>query len=363
MSWFVDAFHRPYILLALILVPLLGWRLLFPRAMQSVAFSTTSFFRELRPTWRQRLTWVPPCLYLASLSLLIVALAGPREGRELTVSDTEGIAIELLVDRSSSMQAMDFKIGGTDVDRLTAIKDVAGRFVLGDGKDLAGRSSDLVGLITFAGKADGVTPPTLDHPFMISQLLDTQIVSRRSEDGTAIGDAIGLAVEKLAALGKKQDKSIESRIAILLTDGENTAGELDPMQAADLAKTLEIKVYTIGVGTRGRAKFPVRDLLGRQAYRMTDVNIDEELLQKIAETTGGKYFRATSTTSLTDIYSEIDRLEKSKVEERRYTDYRELAVQPIRIGSLAIPSLTWWALMGLGLQLVLRHTVFRRIDA
>lgn len=363
MSWLVDAFHRPYILLLLLLVPVLGWRLIFSGSVESVSFSSTSFFRELRPTLRQRLNWIPPCLYLASLCLLIVALAGPREGREQTITDTEGIAIELLVDRSSSMQAMDFKIGGTDVDRLTAIKDVAGRFVLGDGKELTGRRSDLVGLIAFAGKADGVTPPTLDHSFMISQLLDTQIVSRRSEDGTAIGDAIGLAVEKLAALGKSQDKSVKSRIAILLTDGENTAGDLDPMQAADLAKTMEIKVYTIGVGTRGRAKFPVRDMLGRQAYRMTDVNIDEESLQKIAETTGGKYFRATSTTSLGEIYAEIDRLEKSKVEERRFTDYRELAVQPVRIGSLTLPSLTWWALIGLGTQLVLRHTIFRRLDA
>jgi len=360
MSWLVESFHWPYLLLVLGIIPLLAWRLFAVRSNQPLTFSSTDFAQSITPTLKQRLTWIPPALLLASLTLLIIALAGPREGRELTMADTEGIAIELLVDRSGSMQAIDFKIGTTSVNRLAAIKDVAGRFVLGDDKKLEGRSNDLVGLITFAGNADGMTPPTLDHPFLISQLLSTRIVTRRSEDGTAIGDAIGLAVEKLSALEKNQKSKIKSRIAILLTDGENTAGDLDPLQAADLAKMMNIKIYTIGVGTRGYANFPVRDMFGRVGYQRTKVNIDEETLQKIAEATGGKYFRATSTSSLEEIYGVIDKLEKSKVEERRYTDYRELAVQPFKFGSWSIPSLTWWALMGLGLQLVLKHTVFRR---
>ena len=360
MSWLVESFHWPYMLLLLGVIPLLAWRMLAMGTSEPLAFSSTDFAQSIKPTWKQRLTWIPPTLFLVSMSLLIIALAGPREGRELTIADTEGVAIELLVDRSGSMQAIDFKIGTTSVDRLTAIKDVARRFVLGDDKKLKGRQNDLVGLITFAGNADGMTPPTLDHPFLVSQLIDTEIVSRRSEDGTAIGDAIGLAVEKLSALEKNQKSKIKSRIAILLTDGENTAGDLDPLQAADLAKTMNIKVYTIGVGTRGYANFPVQDMFGRVGYQRTKVNIDEETLQKIADTTGGKYFRATSTTSLEEIYSVIDQLEKSKVEERRYTDYRELAVQPLQVGSKSIPSLTWWALIGLGLQLVLKHTVFRR---
>lgn len=362
MSWLTDSFHWPFMLLLLPIVPWLAWRMFFQEQKDALAFSSTSFAQFLKPTLKQQLTWIPPSLYLVSLTLLIIALARPREGREQTITDTEGIAIELIVDRSGSMQALDFKIGSTRVDRLAAIKDVASRFVLGDNKELEGRSNDLVGLISFAGSADGISPPTLDHRFLISQLLSTRIVTRRDEDGTAIGDAIGLAVEKLAALEKNQRSPIKSRIAILLTDGENTAGDLEPLQAADLAKMLKIKVYTIGVGTRGRAPFPVRDFSGQTRYTMTEVNIDEETLQKIAEATGGKYFRATSTTSLEEIYGEIDRLEKSKVEERKYMNYRELAVQPIQLGGNSIPGLAWWAFMGLGLQLVLKHTVFREFS-
>lgn len=351
-------FHRPAILLLLLFVPLIAWAMWVNRHRESITFSSTLPMESLGPTLRQRLSWLPPVLMLGTIALLIVCLAGPREGRQQTVSDTEGIAIQLVVDRSGSMQAMDFQKEQTPVDRLTAIKDVAGRFVLGE-EDQDGRFSDLIGLVTFAGVADGVTPPTLDHAFLVSQLQNTRIVDRRSEDGTAIGDAIGLAVEKLAALDKNQKIPIKSKVAIVLTDGENNAGDLDPVQAADLAKMLDVKIYTIGVGTKGRAPFPVTDMFGRRAIRWTEVTIDEETLTKIAEATGGKYFRATDTESLEQIYAEIDQLEKSKVEERQYVDYRELAVQPIQYGSLTLPPLALWAFLALVLQLLLKHTIFR----
>ena len=351
-------FHSPYVLLLLLVLPILAWRMWAARQSVSLAFSSTDFASSIRPTFRQRMMWVPAALTLLTMAVLIVALAGPREGRQETIANTEGIAIEIVVDRSGSMRAMDFKKQDVPVDRLTAGKDVVGRFVLGEG-DLEGRFSDLIGLVTFARNADGMTPPTLDHPFLVSQLNESSIVNRNSEDGTAIGDAIGLAVEKLAALDKNQKQEIESKVIILLTDGENNSGSLEPIQAAELAKMMNIKVYTIGVGTKGRAPVPVTNAIGRQIIRWMDVNIDEKTLQKIADTTNGKYFRATDTESLEEIYAEIDRLEKSKVEERQYVDYRELAVRPIHYGGLTFPPVALWAFLLLGLQMVLKNTFFR----
>ena len=288
-------FHSPGWFLLLPLLPIVGWRLFSKRRVEAVAFSTTSLVSQLPPTLRQRLLWLPKLLILIALGFLIISLARPREGREQTVTESEGIAIEMLVDRSGSMRALDFKIDGEHVDRLTAIKNVAGKFVMGEG-ELDGRFSDLIGLITFAGYADGVTPPTLDHSFLTSSLNNTQIVNVRSEDGTAIGDAIALAVEKLNALDKRREEAIDSKIIILLTDGENTAGELEPVEAAELAQTLGIKIYAIGVGTKGQAPIPVQDrFTGRQRIRMMPVNIDEATLKKVANVTDGKYFRATDT--------------------------------------------------------------------
>ena len=288
-------FHSPGWFLLLPLLPIVGWRLFSKRRVEAVAFSTTSLVSQLPPTLRQRLLWLPKLLILIALGFLIISLARPREGREQTVTESEGIAIEMLVDRSGSMRALDFKIDGEHVDRLTAIKNVAGKFVMGEG-ELDGRFSDLIGLITFAGYADGVTPPTLDHSFLTSSLNNTQIVNVRSEDGTAIGDAIALAVEKLNALDKRREEAIDSKIIILLTDGENTAGELEPVEAAELAQTLGIKIYAIGVGTKGQTPIPVQDrFTGRQRIRMMPVNIDEATLKKVANVTDGKYFRATDT--------------------------------------------------------------------
>jgi Ca-activated chloride channel family protein len=157
-----------WFLLLLLLVPPLGW-MLFRNRPAAIGFSSTEPFSDLRPTWKQRLRWLPTAMLLAAIALMIVGLARPQEDRRQTVSESEGIAIEMLVDRSGSMQAMDFQIDGQHVDRLTAIKKVAGQFVMG-GEGLDGRFSDLVGLITFAGQADGVTPPTLDHPFWVGRL-------------------------------------------------------------------------------------------------------------------------------------------------------------------------------------------------
>src|SRR3954471_20500875 len=360
-------FFSPWYFVLLLLLPVIGWRLWSSSRISSVPFSSTLFAMGLRRTWRQRLAWVPAALTLGAIAVTVVALARPREGREQTVVDSEGIAIEMVVDLSGSMQALDFQINGKHVDRLTAIKNVARRFVQGDEptnkkekEKLAGRASDLVGLITFARYADAILPPTLDHAFVMDQLNHQQILTRRTDDGTAIGDAISLAVEKLNRLDSKKQEKVKSKVMILLTDGENNAGDFDPVQAAELAKTMGIKIYTIGVGTRGSAPVPVRDpFTGRDEIQWADVNIDEVTLQKIADARGGKYFRATDTESLDAIYREIDQLEKTKVESRHFVDYRELAIQSIHANGWSMPPLVLVALGLLSARLLLTNTLFR----
>jgi Ca-activated chloride channel homolog len=360
-------FYSPWFFLLFLLLPVLAWRLWSRSRDVAVPFSSTQFARDLRPTWRQRLAWLPAALTLAAVALMIVALARPREGRQQTLIDSEGIAIEMVVDRSGSMRAMDFQIDNEHVDRLTAIKNVAGRFIQGDGKThqrdgLAGRANDLVGLITFARFADAIMPPTLDHAFVMDQLNHQEIAFRRDEDGTAIGDAISLAIEKLNRLDIRNKNKIKSKVVILLTDGDNNAGDFDPQQAADLAKTMGVKIYTIGVGTRGPAPMPYRDpFTGRRSIEWVEVNIDEDTLQKIAAATGGKYFRATDTESLAEIYHEIDQLEKTSVESRHFVDYRELAIESAHVGGWQVPPLVLVALGLLSARVLLNNTVFREL--
>ena len=383
----MSLFHSPHFLWLLILVPLVAWRRFARREEGAVSFSSLNWTDALPRTFRQRLMWVPDVLLLIALTLLIIALARPREGRERTVTQSEGIAIELVVDRSGSMRAMDFRIDGERVDRLTAIKNVVGKFVLGSeaaeerrfgdesklagskltgskltGSKLTGRFNDLVGLATFAGYADAVTPPTLDHGFLIASLNDTRIVNRRNEDGTAIGDAIALATEKLNALDARQDEKIESKIIILLTDGESNAGSLEPVEAAELAAAIGIKVYTIGVGTRGEAPVPVIDpFTGRTVFQSMPVNIDEATLQQIAEITDAESFRATDTDSLEAIYAAIDELEKTNVESQQFIDYRELAVQPWLAPWIRLPPILALVLASLVARILLGSLWLREL--
>lgn len=353
-------FHSPWYLLALLLVPLIAWRLFAPRRRWAVQFSSLKLAQQIRPSLRQRLNWLPGALTVAAIVVLVLAIARPREGRQQTIVESDGIAIEMVVDRSGSMQAMDFQVDERQVDRLTAIKKVAGAFVSGD-QNLDGRFSDLVGLITFAGYADGETPLTLDHAFLVSQLNNTNIVTNRNEDGTAIGDAISLAVEKLNALDTRQKQKVKSKVIILLTDGENNAGQLEPVQAAELAQTMGIKVYTIGVGTRGQAPVPVTDALGRRSLQWMPVTIDEATLEEVASITGGKYFRATDTDALAHIYAEIDQLEKTNVEAQHFVDYRDLAVQWYAAGPMTFPPLLLIAFVLLMARWVLQQTWLREL--
>jgi Ca-activated chloride channel family protein len=362
----VSLFHSPYYLWLLLLIPILFWRRRRDRNSTAIEFSRIDLADSLPRTLRQRLMWLPEALVYLTIAVLIIAIARPRDGRERTVSQSEGIAIELVVDRSGSMRAMDFRINGERVDRLTAIKNVVGKFVLGsefsEETKLDGRFNDLVGLATFAGYADAVTPPTLDHNFLIASLNETRIVNRRNEDGTAIGDAIALATEKLNALDARQDQKIKSKIIILLTDGESNAGSLEPVEAAELAAALGIKVYTIGVGTRGEAPVPVIDpFSGRQVFQSMPVNIDEATLQQIAEITNAASFRATDTDSLEEIYTAIDELEKTKVQSQQYVDYRELAVQSYATALGRFPALLSIVLLVLVVRILLQWLWLREL--
>jgi Ca-activated chloride channel family protein len=274
---------------------------------------------------------------------MAVALAGPRTPDAETKISREGIAIMMVVDRSSSMNARDLVQGDASVDRLTAVKRVFRQFVLGGEGAGQGRPDDTIGLITFAGFADSLCPLTLDHGNLVSLVEDLEIVNQRSEDGTAMGDGLALAVERL------RKSPARSRIAILLTDGVNNAGAIDPLKAAELAGSQNIKVYCIGAGTEGFAPVPAIDpFTGRTVLRQAFVEIDEAVLREIAEQTGGRYFRATDQAALADIYREIDALERTKVSELRYLQYHE------HYGRWVIASLVFMAVAA-----VSRGTVFR----
>jgi len=263
--------------------------------------------------------------------LVVLALARPQRGLQEFRVRTEGIAVQMCLDRSGSMQAMDFQLDGKRTNRLTAVKKVFRDFVVG-GSNLVGRPDDLIGLVAFGGFAEAKAPLTLDHGALL-QVLDSVEIPKpvtdsrgrvlnqqlyQEEMATAIGDAVVTAVERL------KDVTAKSKVIILLSDGEQTAGIADPQQAADVARTHGVKIYSIGVGSTGPAPFPAVDRFGREVLVRQDVRLDAETLTAIAESTGGKYFHAENTKALEDVYAEIDRLEKTLTEGRLYTEYREL---------------------------------------
>ncbi len=342
-------FHQPwFLLLGILALPVLYWS----RASTGrVLFSSLSLLPMQYASWRTRLAWLPDVGLALSVVALSVAMAGPRLMRGEGQIKREGIAIMMVVDISSSMRALDLSEDDRERTRLDAVKDVFASFVRGDGgssdagEGLAGRSNDSIGLVSFAGYADTRCPLTLNHGSLLSIADDLEIVTSRAEDGTAIGDGLGLAVERL------RDAKATSRVVILLTDGVNNAGVESPMQAAELAHSLGIKVYTIGAGTSGIARVRERDpFTGESVLVPTRVQIDEETLEAIAERTNGRYFRATDAEGLRQVYQQIDALERTKVSERRLREYDEY-YRPVLAFALMLAALAW-----LG-----RMTAFRRL--
>ena len=318
----------------------------------AVVYSSVRLLESLPMTLAQRLKRLLPWLRFAGASMIIVALARPQHGLKDFRIQTEGIAIVMCLDRSGSMQALDFQLDGQRVNRLEAVKAVFHDFVAGDGR-LPGRPDDQIGLVSFGGFAEAKAPLTLDHGALLDVLetidiaqpvFDRQgnVINRsylEEERATAIGDAVALAVERL------RDTPAKSKVIILLSDGENTAGVIEPADAAKAAESFGIKIYSIGVGTTGKAPFRMIDPFGREQLVSQAVRLDEATLRMLAETANGRYFNAKDTNALEDVYQAIDRLEKTQLEGRLYTEYREL--------------FQWWLLPGLALlvtELSLRCT-------
>lgn len=302
-------FYHPELLWLLALLPLLA---LFRGKRgngPALRFSSTSVAGMLASAGKTKPGAVSFFLRLGILSLLILALARPQLGNTTTEIDASGIDILLAVDVSGSMEAMDFTLDNHPTNRLEVVKRVVNEFI-------EQRPNDRIGLLAFAGRPYLVSPLTLDHDWLLKRLdsLKTGMV----EDGTAIGSAIGSGINRL------RDKNAKSRILILLTDGMNNSGTVPPLIAAEAAQTFNIRVYTIGAGTRGEAPMPVIDPFGRKRLVRVKVDIDETTLKKVAENTGALYFRATDTSSLQKVYDAINKMETTTRTIKKFENYREL---------------------------------------
>lgn len=296
-------FARPWLLLLLLIFPI-WWLISRKREERALVYSRASVLGWLATLRAERLARLPELLRGILIAALIIALAGPRTGSSVVDVNAEGIAIVLTLDISSSMLAEDI----TPVNRMEVARKTIRDFI-------QGRQYDRIGLVAFAGEALTQVPLTIDYPVIYASLEQLQPGSGMLEDGTAIGTALATAANRLRRVEGK------TKVIILATDGENNRGEIDPVTAARAAAAYGIKVYTIGIGTEGVARVPVaRGPFGVQ-YASLPVHIDERLLRQMADITGGRYFRAQTGEALAQIYSTIDKLEKTKVHVRRYIDY------------------------------------------
>jgi len=323
------------LLLILIPIALVSLLLLLKNTRPAVfRFSSTNLLKGLGSTWKTRFRQMPLVLRLAAIILFIIALAGPQSILEKTVHETEGVEIVLAIDSSGSMAAEDFTIKGNRVNRLALVKNVVEEFI-------QQRSSDRIGLIAFAGLAYVVSPLTTDYDWLSANL--ERIELGLIKDGTAIGSGI---ISSISRLKKSEAKS---KIVIILTDGINNAGKIDPLKAAEAAKVFGIKIYTIGAGSADYVPFPVQNLFGRIIYRKVLIELDEETLKEIARITGGKYFRATDEKSLRNIYNEIDALEKTTIENTDYKEHKEI-----------FQSFLLMAMLLIALEVVLSNSIFMK---
>ena len=327
-------FKTPLVLLLLPLV--LGGLWYLRRRHRQGAFVFPSL-KLLAPvlTWKTKFSFIPFCLRLLAIVLICMALAGPRKVLEQSKVVTEGIDIVLALDCSGSMAAEDFKINGRRWNRFEIVKTAVSEFI-------EQRKSDQLALVAFSGRAYTVCPLTTDHRWLLENLQRMRL--GLIEDGTAVGSGIATSLVRL------KNSKAKSRIIVILTDGVNNTGSIEPVAAARMAASLGVKIYTIGVGAKGMAPFPVQDMFGRVFYQNVQSDLDEDTLKKIAEITHGQYFRATDTESLREIYKVIDRLETSKIEHKGYKEYQEL------FGAFAAA-----ALIFLALELFLSNGIFFKI--
>ena len=331
---------QPWFLLALLLAPVAWWW--SARSAGRVVFSSLRALPLGGDTWRTRIAWLPDVLIALGVAALAVALAGPRKGDSSSRIHSEGIAIVMAIDVSGSMRALDLTEKGKELTRLDAVKGVFEKFVLG-GLGLDGRDDDAIGLVAFAHYADTRSPLTLDHNNLIEAARQLEFASE-DEDGTAIGAGLELAVDRLAKFGSRakvasrigaglelavqrlaefRPKDKVGRVAVLLTDGVSNIHDIEEDAAIEDAIKHGVKVYTIGAGTNGDALIRVDRGDGRSQLVHMPVEIDEAMLRKVADRTGGRYFRATDHDSLETIYKQIDRLERTTLDETRFTEYRQ----------------------------------------
>ncbi len=302
-------FLYPHLLWLLTLLPLLMlWR--GRRGpVAAVEYSNADLARQVKRETRSRAGRWLVALPLGVSALLIIGLARPQFGRRDATVRASGIDMMLALDVSGSMQSLDFKVDGQPVSRVDVVKSVVGKFI-------EARPDDRIGMIEFAHSPYLVCPLTLDHDWLLRNLDRVQIGG--IDDGTAIGSGIAACVNRL------RDQPGKSKVVVLLTDGQNNCGKVSPVMAAEAAKALGVKVYTIGAGVRGEAPMPVTDSDGNKRIVMIQTDVDEKALQEIAAETGGKFFRATDTASLKNIYGEIDRLEKTTHTLKKFEAQREL---------------------------------------
>ena len=340
--------HPWFLLAALTALPALYWS---RRASGRVVFSSLRALPHGGQTWRTRLAWLPDALHVLAVIGLAIALAGPRVGDRSSRVRREGIAIMMAVDISGSMRAQDLagKGGATcnidpehDPTRLGAVKRDFASFVRG-GDGLDGRPDDAIGLVAFARYADTRSPLTLDHANLIGAARQLDF-ARENEDGTAIGAGLELAVQRLS------EYKARSKVAILLTDGESNVHDIDEDQAIEDAVKAGVKVYTIGAGSTSVAPICADRGDGRSQLMQMSVAIDESLLRKVASKTGGQYFRANDKAGLDNIYKQIDKLERTSIEEERFTEYRQF-----------FPYFAGAAMILVALALLLRGSVLRRL--
>jgi Ca-activated chloride channel family protein len=330
-------FANPEYLWLLVVLPLLliwrGRRGPLP----AIEYPSLVLLREVARRTRSRLGSVLAGLPLLALALLIVAVARPQQGQSNATVHASGVDIMMLLDVSGSMQSLDFKLDGVPSSRVDVVKSVVRKFI-------EARPDDRIGLTIFAGLPYLVSPVTLDHSWLLGNLDRVHIGD--IEDGTAIGSALASGLNRL------RNQTAKSKLIILMTDGQNNSGQITPLTAAEAAKALGVKVYTIGIGVRGEAPIPVTDAFGRKRIVMEKVDVDEDTLKRIATATGARFYRATDTGSLNRIYDEIDKLEKTSFSVHSFERWEELFDWP----ALA-------ALVVLGLSLLSQFTLRRRIPA
>ena len=323
-------FQNPEILWLLLVVPLLvAYHLWIGRRSATLTVSMLGGKRAPR-TFRYWLRPIPVVLRIAAIVLFIIALARPVDEHSESETTIEGVDIVLAMDISGSMLAQDFK-----PDRLEASKAIAAEFI-------ADREGDRISVVAFAGEAFTQCPLTSDRGAVQTSL--SRLRSGVIDDGTAIGNGLATAINRL------RESSAKSKVVVLVTDGVNNSGQISPRMAADIARDLEVKVYTIGVGRRGQAPMPAMDPYGNVMMVMADVEIDEDVLREIAKVTGGKYFRAENSDALTKIYEEIDQMEKSKVQVTDYISYEELFL-----------SWVFWGVLLLVVELLFSRVVLNRL--